>query len=613
MNASYAGNETYSPSNGSGWYGVKKVDFTANKTAEDSVYHVGDNVTFNVTIKNTGDADLMNVTVTDVDHPGLDLVVEADYGDWIYLGGETWTYNGTVSVDQTVTLKIKFTVNMIGVLNNTANVTVNNKFNETPTDNVTAVPWNTTTIIGPNATFSPGENITINVTVKAEDDALLNGTVKVVMNDTDGFSVDVTIINGTGSFNYTVPLSYTGGENITVNASYAGNETYSPSNGSGWYGVKKVDFTANKTAEDSVYHVGDNVTFNVTIKNTGDADLMNVTVTDVDHPGLDLVVEADYGDWIYLGGETWTYNGTVSVGDTVTLKIKFTVNMAGVLNNTANVTVNHVVNETPTDNITVEKIPTVITVTNTTVYPGDIAVINITLEDEEGNPLNGTIHVSISIPSGNEGYHKLTAREDTFDLNVQNGQASFEYQVPKDADPETLDVVAAYEGNEKYKASSGDGWIKVIEKPKKPTTTTVSNVTTRPGTTVDINVTVVDDEGNPVNGTVELTLPDGKKVLVEVKDGKGTYKYSVPQDAPNGTTYEVPAVFLGNDDYEGSNGTGFINVIDDSVPEEPEEPEEPENKTDVPNDVTVLPATGNPLFALLLVLIALGVSIRRRD
>ena len=337
---------------------------------------------------------------------------------------------------------------------------------------------------------------------------------------------------------------------------------------------------------------------------------MNVTVTDVDHPGLDLVVEDDYGDWIYLGGETWTYDGNVSVGKNVTLKIKFTVNMAGVLNNTANVTVNHVVNETPTDNITVEKIPTVITVTNTTVYPGDIAVVNITLKDINGTPLNGTIHVSISIPSGNEGYHKLTAREDTFDLDVQNGQASFEYQVPKDADPETLDVVVAYDGNEKYEASSGDGWIKVIEKPKKPTTTTVSNVTTRPGTTVDINVTVVDDEGNPVNGTVELTLPDGKKVLVEVKDGKGTYKYSVPQDAPNGTTYEVPAVFLGNDDYEGSNGTGFINVIDDSVPEEPEEPV---NKTDVPNDVPLLPATGNPLFALLLVLIALGASIRRRD
>ena len=109
---------------------------------------------------------------------------------------------------------------------------------------------------------------------------------------------------------------------------------------------------------------------------------------------------------------------------------------------------------------------------------------------------------------------------------------------------------------------------------------------------------------------MELTLPNGKKVLVEVKDGKGTYKYSVPQDAPNGTTYEVPAVFLGNDDYEGSNGTGFINVIDDSVPDVPDEPV---NKTDVPNDVTLLPATGNPLFALLLVLIALGASIRRRD
>ena len=426
------------------------------------------------------------------------------------------------------------------------------------------------------------------------------------MNDT-GFSADVSINNGKGSFNYTVPSSYTGGENITVNASYAGNATYYPSEGSGWYGVKKVDFTANKTAEDSVYHLGDEVIFNVTIKNTGDADLMNVTVTDVDHTGLDLVEEADYGDWIYLGGATWTYDGNVSVGETVTLKIKFIVNMAGVLNNTAIVTVNNKTNKTPTDNITVEKIPTVITVTNTTVYPGDIAVVNITLEDVNGTPLNGTIHVSISIPSGNEGYHKLAAREDTFDLKVENGKASFEYQVPKDADSETLDVVAAYDGNEKYEASSGDGWIKVLEKPKKPTTTTVSNVTTRPGTTVDINVTVVDDEGNPVNGTVELTLPDGKKVLVEVKDGKGTYKYSVPQDAPNGTTYEVPAVFLGNDDYEGSNGTGFIIVIDDSVPEETV------NETDVPNDVTVLPATGNPLFALLLVLIALGACIRRRD
>ena len=140
-----------------------------------------------MTIKNTGDADLMNVTVTDVDHPGLDFVEEADYGDWIYLGDERWTYDGNVSVGETVILKIKITVNMIGVLNNTANVTVNNKFNETPTDNVTSVPWSTTTIIGPNATFSPGENITIDVTVKAEDGALLNGTVKVDKDVSDLF------------------------------------------------------------------------------------------------------------------------------------------------------------------------------------------------------------------------------------------------------------------------------------------------------------------------------------------------------------------------------------------------------------------------------------------
>ena len=104
---------------------------------------INDTVAFNITVVNTGDCDLHNVTVTDV-YSGSELVYvdHSDKSVWIK-SGDVYTY-GTLAKGANATFTIWFTALTNGTLVN--NVTA--KSNETNDTNDTA----NVTVYSPNMT-----------------------------------------------------------------------------------------------------------------------------------------------------------------------------------------------------------------------------------------------------------------------------------------------------------------------------------------------------------------------------------------------------------------------------------------------------------------------------
>ena len=144
------------------------------------------------------------------------------------------------------------------------------------------------------------------------------------------------------------------------------------------------------------------------------------------------------------------------------------------------------------------------------------------------------------------------------------------------------------------------------------TTTTISDASGKPGETVTLDVEVTTEDGTPFNGDVVITCPDGKKVTVTVKDGKGQFDWTIPEDAKAGDEYQFTATFKGNSTYLASSGNGTVSVYEDEPQPEPPVPEEPEEP--VPE---VVPAkmlnTGNPLVALLAAFVLIGLGLKRRE
>ncbi|WP_304102554.1 Ig-like domain repeat protein, partial [Methanobrevibacter ruminantium] len=148
------------------------------------------------------------------------------------------------------------------------------------------------------------------------------------------------------------------------------------------------------------------------------------------------------------------------------------------------------------------------------------------------------------------------------------------------------------------------------------TTTTISDASGKPGETVTLDVEVTTEDGTPFNGDVVITCPDGKKVTVTVKDGKGQFDWTIPEDANAGDEYQFTATFEGNSTYLASSGNGTVTVEEPEPKPEPPVPV-PEPEPEEPEEPVVTPAkmlnTGNPLVALLAAFVLIGLGLKRRE
>ena len=102
-------------------------------------------------------------------------------------------------------------------------------------------------------------------------------------------------------------------------------------------------------------------------------------------------------------------------------------------------------------------------------------------------------------------------------VSVVNGSASVNWTIPEDFHAGNYTVNLTYNGNENYKPSENTSNAEVVA---LDTVVSAGNVSGKPGETVTVDISVVDENGNFVrDGNVTVVLPDGSNVTVSVVDG----------------------------------------------------------------------------------------------
>jgi len=244
-------------------------------------FYPGQNVTYNITVCNIGNLTLSNVTLNDaiLNLTDYELVILAP-------GACNWTeFNYTITEGDACT----------GWINNTVNVSATDYCNDTiyneSYENVTTTyvsALNVTKVAEGEGPYHPGDTITYNISVCNIGNTTLTN---VTMNDPKLGLVNVNIgtlapgaCNWT-EFNYTITEgdACTGWINNTVNVSatdYCNDTIYNESyeNVTTTY-VSALNVT--KVAEgEGPYHPGDTITYNISVCNTGNVTVENVTMND---------------------------------------------------------------------------------------------------------------------------------------------------------------------------------------------------------------------------------------------------------------------------------------------------------------------------------------------
>lgn len=286
------------------------------KDVDKNVVRAGEKVTYTLTATNTGDVDLTNVTLTDT---MLDLGDLADLGDMKV--GESKSVSYTYTVPETAEAG--------DVLPNTATVVGTEVLpegsSETPrevtdTDNeeIKVVgedsPAISVTKMADHYVYAPGETAEFTITVINTGDVDLT---TVSLNDIldkanvtlDGGywkddNPDCTSLNvgesATLKYLYDIPTDTEDGT-IIHNTIVVDGKTH---------GVPHINVT--KTADKTIAHVGDVVTYTVTVTNDGEVDLVDVKLSD----SLVPLSEADASVGNLKVGESKTITYTMNVVET---------------------------------------------------------------------------------------------------------------------------------------------------------------------------------------------------------------------------------------------------------------------------------------------------------
>lgn len=252
---------------------------TIEKSVTPSVAAVGTEVTYTISVKNTGEAPISNVLVTDAT-----------------LNKEL-TIAGPIAPGATGSVQVKYTLKAgdfkEGVFTNVACL----KGTQTCDDAKVSEPKVELIKSGP-ATARPGEKVTY--TFKVKNTGIVDLTnIKITDETLSKYTNTPVVINIPGTlkpgqtsaektFEFTIPVNFEG--NIFKNVAVVTSNPIDPVTKEPVTGVVVKDdddhnitlikWTATKTADKSVVVPGTTVTYTITVKNTGGTVLKNIEVSD---------------------------------------------------------------------------------------------------------------------------------------------------------------------------------------------------------------------------------------------------------------------------------------------------------------------------------------------
>ena len=395
---------------------VTVPEIIPDKTANISNPNFGDNVNYTVTVTNDGIGDAKDVVVRDVLGEGLKFVSATGEYTW---DEDTRTVTWIVDLAKGESRTFYVNATVVGYGNVTNSLVVGNK---TAGVNVTVpeiIPDKTANISNPNF----GDNV--NYTVTVTNDGIGDANNVVI---TDVLDKGLKFLNATGNFTYDektgtitwiVDLDKGETKTFNVNVTVLGYgvlpNTVAVGNKTAVRNITVPEIITVKEVNSSDIHIGDEITYTITVSNSGKINATNVVIRDILPEGLKFINASNGGVYDPVTGIiTWILN--ITANSTVDLTADVCVNKSGNITNTVNV-------GNKTSNCTIESGDIVdleihIVADKSEIYVGDNVVYTVTVINNGPSDAINTI-ANILIPNA-LSILSYNATKGTFDITSGN-------------------------------------------------------------------------------------------------------------------------------------------------------------------------------------------------
>ena len=395
---------------------VTVPEINPDKTANITNPNFGDKVDYTVTVTNDGMGDAKDVVVRDVLGEGLKFVsATGNYSFDEVTRTVTWIVD--LAKGESKVFSVIATVSGYG--NVTNSLVVGNK---TTGVNVTVPEINPDKTVD-NEIPNFGDNVTYTVTVTNDGIGDANNVVI-----TDVLDKGLKFLNATGNFTYdektgtitwTVDLAKGETKTFNVNVTVLGYgvlpNTVTVGNKTAVRNITVPEIITVKEVNSSDIHIGDEITYTITVSNSGKINATNVVIRDILPEGLKFINASNGGVYDPVTGIiTWILN--ITANSTVDLTADVCVNKSGNITNTVNV-------GNKTSNCTIESGDIVdleihIVADKSEIYVGDNIVYTVTVINNGPSDAINTI-ANILIPNALSIF-SYNATKGTFDITSGN-------------------------------------------------------------------------------------------------------------------------------------------------------------------------------------------------
>jgi len=344
------------------------LSITKDTVNPDTQYHVGDNVQFTLTLRNTGNATATGVVVRDTLPAGFTYVsCSVPAGQTCTGSAQSITWNvGSLAAGSTVVATITANIgssvvpgdNQCRIYTNTGSFTSDNGGTGSDTSDVCVIGRPNVTIVKDTVdsrSYAPGDTVQFRVTVNNSGNST---ATNVVVSDTlpAGFtfvanscqpSVGTCVLtpafswtvgnlapgaSATATYSALIGANVPAGNNVCIN--YVNTASFNSGNAGTGSDTSDVCVQGRPnlvivkdTVDPRQYHPGDTVQFRATVSNNGTADALNVVVTDTLPTGFTFVpnsCQATVGTCTVNGTFNWNI-GTLAKGVSVTATYSATI------------------------------------------------------------------------------------------------------------------------------------------------------------------------------------------------------------------------------------------------------------------------------------------------
>ena len=395
---------------------VTVPEINPDKTANITNPNFGDKVDYTVTVTNDGMGDAKDVVVRDVLGEGLKFVSAT--GNYSF-DEVTRTVTWIVDLAKGESKVFSVIATVVGYGNVTNSLVVGNK---TTGVNVTVPEINPDKTVD-NEIPNFGDNVTY--TVKVTNDGIGDANNVVI---TDVLDKGLKFLNATGNFTYDektgtitwiVDLDKGETKTFNVNVTVLGygvlSNTVAVGNKTAVRNITVPEIITVKEVNSSDIHIGDEITYTITVSNSGKINATNVVIRDILPEGLKFINASNGGVYDPVTGIiTWILN--ITANSTVDLTADVCVNKSGNITNTVNV-------GNKTSNCTIESGDIVdleihIVADKSEIYVGDNIVYTVTVINNGPSDAINTI-ANILIPNA-LSILSYNATKGTFDITSGN-------------------------------------------------------------------------------------------------------------------------------------------------------------------------------------------------